>query len=197
MSLTRLCHHPLVAVDDTATLADAARLMRTQHVGALVVVNRQDGPHPHVLGMLTDRDLAVEVLARELPIDQLHVGALVGGEPVVVPARSSLGEAAHAMREAGVRRLLVVNEEHALVGLISADDLLEAMAGELTELAQALRSGLLRETQERGALTAPPTPSAASHQGPAAPAPQPAVAATPRRVVFKPWGTPGMPAAER
>ena len=39
MSLTRLCRHPLVAVDDSATLADAARLMRTQHVGALVVVD--------------------------------------------------------------------------------------------------------------------------------------------------------------
>jgi CBS-domain-containing membrane protein len=154
MSLTRLCRHPLVAVDDTASLADAARLMCTQ-----------------------------------------HVGALVGGEPVVVPARASLGEAAHAMREAGVRRLLVVNEEHALVGLMSADDLLEAMAGELTELAQALRSGLLRETQERGPLTAPA--SAPASAAPAAPAtPQPAAPAAPRRVVFKPWGTPGMPAPE-
>jgi CBS-domain-containing membrane protein len=143
-----------------------------------------------VLGLVTDRDLAVEVLARDLPAGQLHVGALVGGEPVVVPARASLGEAAHAMREAGVRRLLVVNEEHALVGLMSADDLLEAMAGELTELAQALRSGLLRETQERGPLTAPARP-------PARPRPRrPAPAPRPRRVVFKPWGTPGMPAPE-
>ena len=196
MSLTRLCHHPLVAVDDTATLADAARLMRTQHVGALVVVNRQGGPHPHVLGVVTDRDLAVEVLARELPVAQLHVGALVGSDPVVVPARASLGEAAHAMREAGVRRLLVVNEEHALVGLVSADDLLEAMAGELTELAQALRSGMLRETQERGALTTPEPPRATvAGPSPAAPA-QPSAAAVPRRVVFKAWGTPGMPAPE-
>ncbi|UFU11594.1 CBS domain-containing protein [Ideonella dechloratans] len=196
MSLTRLCRHPLVAVDDTATLADAARLMRTQHVGALVVVNRQEGAHPHVLGLVTDRDLAVEVLARDLPPGQLHVGALVGGAPVVVPAQASLGEAAHAMREAGVRRLLVVNEEHALVGLVSADDLLEAMAGELTELAQALRSGLLRETQERGPLTAAAPPSAPASQAAAAPSPSPTTGAAPRRVVFKPWGTPGMPAPE-
>lgn len=196
MSLTRLCRHPLVAVDDTATLADAARLMRTQHVGALVVVNRQEGPHPHVLGLVTDRDLAVEVLARDLPAGQLHVGALVGGTPVVVPAQASLGEAAHAMREAGVRRLLVVNEEHALVGLVSADDLLEAMAGELTELAQALRSGLLRETQERGPLTAAAVPSAPASQAAAVPSPGPTGSAAPRRVVFKPWGTPGMPAPE-
>ena len=196
MSLTRLCRHPLVAVDDSATLADAARLMRTQHVGALVVVNRQDGPHPRVLGLVTDRDLAVEVLARELPVEPLHVGALVGGEPVVVPEHASLGEAAHAMREAGVRRLLVVNAEHALVGLVSADDLLEAMAGELTELAQALRSGLLRETQERGPLTAAAVPSAPASQGAAVPSPSPTASAAPRRVVFKPWGTPGLPAPE-
>lgn len=196
MSLTRLCRHPLVAVDDSATLADAARLMRTQHVGALVVVNRQDGPHPRVLGLVTDRDLAVEVLARELPVEPLHVGALVGGEPVVVPEHASLGEAAHAMREAGVRRLLVVNAEHALVGLVSADDLLEAMAGELTELAQALRSGLLRETQERGPLTAAAMPSTPASQAAAVPSPSPTASAAPRRVVFKPWGTPGLPAPE-
>ena len=95
-----------------------------------------------------------------------------------------------------IRRLLVVNEEHALVGLVSADDLLESMAGELTELAQALRSGLLRETQERGPLTAAAPPSAPASQAAAAPSPSPTGSTAPRRVVFKPWGTPGMPAPE-
>lgn len=194
MSLTPLCRHPLVAIDDTATLAEASRMMREQHVGALVVVARQDGPQAHVLGLVTDRDLVVEVLARELPPERIHVGALVGGEPVVVAARASLGEAARAMRDAGVRRLLVVNEEHALVGLVSVDDLLEAMAAELTELAQALRSGQLRETQQRAALTAVQHPAAPDR--PVAAAPAPLATATPRRVVFKPWGTPGMPAPE-
>ena len=66
----------------------------------------------------------------------------------------------------------------------------------LTELAQALRSGMLRETQERGALKTPEPPRATvAGPSPAAPA-QPPAAAVPRRVVFKAWGTPGMPAPE-
>ncbi|MCA6216128.1 CBS domain-containing protein [Ideonella sp. B7] len=192
MSLTHLCRHPLVSVDDTASLAEAARLMRAEHVGALVVVHREEGTHPHVLGLVSDRDLAVEVLARELPAPHVQVGLLVQGDPVTVPGSASLGEAAKTMREAGVRRLLVINDEQALVGLVSADDLLEAMAAELTELAQALRSGLLRESQQRAALQAPApvdSSAAAAAAPPAAPAPAP----RPPRVVFKPWGTPGMP----
>lgn len=193
MRLTALCRHPLVAIDQTASLSDAARLLRQEHVGSLVVTARDGGGQPHVRGLVTDRDLAVEVLARDLPAGEIPVGALVQGEPISVADSASLGEAARTMRQAGVRRLLVTNEDDALVGLLSADDLLEAMANELTELAQALRSGVLRETQTRNPLAA----QAAHPQGephPSDPATSAAQATHPkRRVVFSPYGTPGMP----
>lgn len=184
MSLAALCRHPLVAIDHAATLADAARLMRAEHVGALVVTERDPAGHQHVLGLVTDRDLAVEVMARDLPAPRVEVGALTRGAVVTVAESASLGQAAQAMRSAGVRRLLVVDAQQSLVGLVSADDLLEAMAAELTELAQALRSGLLRETHERSALPARAHPATV---------PERPVPVSPR-VVFRAYGTPALPA---
>ena len=73
------------------------------------------------------------------------------------------------MQQAGVRRLLVTGEHGELTGFVSADDLLEALAGELSGLAQSLRSGIAREGAERASM-APQRP----------------------RPVFLPHGTPGM-----
>lgn len=196
MRLTSLCRHPLVAIDQMASLSDAARLLRQEHVGALVVTAQDATGQQHVRGLITDRDLAIEVLARDLPPGNIPVGALVQSEPISVEETASLREAAQAMREAGVRRLLITDEADALVGLLSADDLLEAMAAELSELAQALRSGMLRETHSRSPLLPPQPPNASQAPGvmPSSEAmASGATAPTKRRVVFSPYGTPGMP----
>lgn len=157
MKLLSLCQRPLVTIDADQPLQRAAQLMREQHVGALVIIE----PTPQgalVSGIVTDRDLAIEVLARGVDAAQQPVRRFAGAALVSAPADADLATAVATMQTAGVRRLLVHDAEGHLVGLVSFDDLLQACVAPLSGLAEVLRQGLARETAERGALAAPPRP---------------------------------------
>lgn len=154
MHLSSLCTREVVGISASATLREAATLMCDEHVGALVVVTPEDPPQ--VVGIVTDRDLALEALGRDQPASGLQVGQLVRGRPIGVPASAGLREAAAAMEKGGVRRLLVVDDDGGVVGIVSADDLLRAMADDLATLARSLGSGIAREAAERRVFTAAP-----------------------------------------
>ncbi len=169
MNIASLCKRPIVSIEAHAKLRDAARLMREQHVGALVVTVAQEAGREVALGIVTDRDLAIEVLSRDLAPGEVNVGALAKRELVSVPGSQGVSEAVAVMREAGVRRLLVTDDAGRLTGFISFDDLLDALATDVAGLAGAVRAGVAREVAQPEAL-APPAP----------------------RPVFLPYGTPGL-----
>lgn len=150
MNLGSLCTREVVGIHAGASLRDAATLMCDEHVGALVVVTSEEPPQ--VVGIVTDRDLALEALGRDQPAVGLQVGHLVRDRPIGVPSSAGLREAAVAMEQGGVRRLLVVDDDGGVVGIVSADDLLQAMADDLATLARSLRSGIAREAAERKVL---------------------------------------------
>jgi CBS domain-containing protein len=158
MDIGSICKHHIVSIDSASPLQRAALLMREHHVGALVVTAHGD-EGPHVAGVVTDRDLAIEVLARGGDAAQAPVGHLVHGRPIGVAASADAAQAIALMESAGVRRLLVHDEQGHLVGLLSFDDLLTACVAPLAGLAEVLRKGLEREVVERGALAAPPRPA--------------------------------------
>ena len=85
MSIAQICRHEIVTIDVAASLRDAATLMRSRHVGALVVtvVNGED---EHAVGMVTDRDLAIEILARGLDPGDVKVGQWPAGTLPRCPA---------------------------------------------------------------------------------------------------------------
>ena len=168
MSIADICRREVITIDAGASLRDAATLMRLRHVGALVVTVEAAG-NEQAVGVITDRDLAIEILARDLDPSDVKVGQLASRHLASVPGSAGIAEAVAVMREAGVRRLLVTEQEGRLAGFISADDLLEALAAQLGGLATALRSGIAREGAERAPI-APPRP----------------------RPVFLHHGTPGM-----
>lgn len=153
MDIASICQRRIVIIEADATLREAALLMRERHVGALVVTDSADTPR--VLGVVTDRDLAIEVLAREPDGSALHIGDIASRSPVGVAGKATLQEAVEAMERHGVRRLLVTDDHHGVIGFVSADDVVEAIAVELTGLAAALRSGITRESAERAAIAAP------------------------------------------
>ena len=132
-------------------------LMREHHVGA-VVVTETVGEGLRVAGLLTDRDLAIEVIARGGSASGAKAGSLGRGELASVGEDAGLAEAVDRMRSAGVRRLLVHDAQGQLAGLVSFDDLLPACLGPLSGLADVLRKGIEREVVERGAIAAPPRP---------------------------------------
>jgi CBS domain-containing protein len=153
MDLTNLCTREVVGIDAQASLRDAAALMCDEHVGSLVVFTGEEPPK--VVGVVTDRDLALEVLGRGEPRADVRVGHLAKTPPKAVPSTATLREAVMSMEEGGVRRLLVVDDDGGVVGLISADDLLEALSREFESLARALRKGISREKGERSVVSGP------------------------------------------
>ncbi len=151
MSVASLCRRLVVTVGAGESLRAAAELMRRNHVGALVVLSAAEPPM--VCGLVTDRDIALEVLARNLAPTGMTVGELKMGEPVTVPGSASLMEAVQAMEAAGVRRLLVTDEKNRVTGLVSVDDVIEAIAAQLSCLARAIRVGVAQEAQRSAPFT--------------------------------------------
>jgi CBS domain-containing protein len=152
MRIEDICTREVVSVDRACTLQQAATLMRERHVGALLVT-----ADSQVAGIVTDRDIVLEAVARGLDVTQAEIGRLAEGKLAVVRAGASVDEAIGAMKERAVRRLLVSTDDGRLFGIVSLDDLLAAMSHEMSGLARAVSAGMERESAERGKLeTAPP-----------------------------------------
>ena len=148
MPVGEICNREVVVAERTTTIVEAARLMRRYHVGDLVVGDGvQDRRVP--VGMVTDRDLVVEVIAREQPFASCTVSAVMSATVVCVPETAGVIEAIQLMRSHGVRRVPVVDAGGALVGILAADDLLDLLAEELSALARIAPRGQEREVRSR------------------------------------------------
>ena len=141
MKVAELCRHSVVTIRPSDELTTAAALMRERHVGYLVVVEpvSVDGSL-RPAGILTDRDIVVSVIARQTDAASLRVGEVMTQNPVVVGDSESVEEAVSSMRRVGVRRLPVVGSRGQLVGVISIDDVLDALAGQLMNVAGSIRN---------------------------------------------------------
>lgn len=148
MPVGELCNREVVITDKATVVTEAAQLMRTYHVGDLVVVEERDGRRFPV-GIVTDRDIVVEVVAAGVNPEALKVGDIMGAQVATVRENDGLFEAMRAMRDQGVRRMPVVDAAGALVGILTLDDLLELLAEELGELAKLVTREWQREKATR------------------------------------------------
>lgn len=145
-----LCDRNMITIGERASLVDAAQVMRTDHVGFLVVTEPvPEGHDAKVLGVLTDRDIVTAVIAKGAEPATLTVGDVMGRYPIMVSEAHTLGHALRLMREAGVRRVPVLGNRDQLVGVLSIDDVLEALSNELGDVSQAIRKGQLSERRTR------------------------------------------------
>lgn len=151
MGVGELCSREVVFIRRSESVLDAARLMREQHVGSLVVVDVTQVRRVPV-GMITDRDIVVGIVALRLDAQNTQVEAAMRAEVVAITESEGIGRAAQLMRAKGVRRLPVVDAAGALVGVLAADDLLELLAEEMSGLAGMLGRGASRERAERTAV---------------------------------------------
>ncbi|TXI24653.1 MAG: CBS domain-containing protein [Nitrosomonas sp.] len=135
MSIGEICNRKVVVMQREETIAEAAKLMRDQHVGSVLIVDEQDGKRVPV-GIVTDRDLVVEVIAPELDADAITVGDIMMTGFAVVKEETGVFEAIQYMRTKGIRRLPVVDAEERLIGIVTLDDLLILLAEELDALAK-------------------------------------------------------------
>ncbi len=148
MPVSRICNREVIIVQAKDTALEAARLMRRHHVGNVLVVKERGGVRIPV-GIVTDRDLVVEILALELDQAVLTVGDIMMPELAVVPESIGVFEAIQFMRAKGVRRLPVVDANGGLVGILTLDDLLELLAEELLDLAKMVKSEQKKEALTR------------------------------------------------
>jgi len=148
MAIGEICSREVVFVAPGESVARAARLMREHHVGSLVVVEgRAEGRRP--VGMITDRDVAVGVVALGLDPEATPVEAAMRGSLAAVREDEGVGRVVALMRSEGVRRLPVVDGAGTLVGVVAADDLIDLLAEEMSALAGMLDREARRERAER------------------------------------------------
>lgn len=114
------------------TLVEAARRMADLQVGALPICGEDD----RLAGVLTDRDIVVRCVARGGDPASVRAAELADGKPVTIGADDSVEEALRTMKEHGVRRLPVIDDQR-LVGMVSQADvarhLPEDAVGDLVE----------------------------------------------------------------
>ena len=141
MNVADLCSRNVISVRKTDEVIAAARLMREHHVGYLVVIDPDfAGSTVRPIGVLTDRDIVVGIIAKERDPRSLVVGDVMTENPVVLDRLDSITAAVAEMRRIGVRRMPVTGELGQLIGVLSLDDVLDALAGELHNLAGAVRN---------------------------------------------------------
>jgi CBS domain-containing protein len=145
MTIGRVCVREVHTAREDETAQAAAARMRAQNVGTLIVVDEDSRP----LGILTDRDLVTRVLAQARDPGETRVGDVMTPDPRVVYEDTPLEDALRLMRQRAVRRLPVVDRDARLAGLVSSDDLLEILAGEIADF------GRLLATQISGPPEAP------------------------------------------
>ncbi|BBA33763.1 CBS domain protein [Methylocaldum marinum] len=151
MSVGQFCNRDTVILRKADAIVEAAKLMREFHVGSAVVVeDSAEGAKP--VGIVTDRDLVVEILAAELDPGSVTVGDIMSYELLTAREDDGLWETLQRMRLKGVRRIPVVNPQGVLAGILTSDDLLEILAGELTELVKIIGKEQEREQRTRGGL---------------------------------------------
>jgi CBS domain-containing protein len=123
--------------------------MRDEHVGCVVVVDERNGKRIPV-GMLTDRDIVVGVLARtDHLIDAVTVDEAMTTDVLQAREGDDLADTWKRMRSYGVRRLPVVDAEGTLAGLITFDDLIDWLSEEVYDLAQLLVRERVQEQERR------------------------------------------------
>ena len=135
MPVGELCIRQVVITARKTSVLETARLMREHHVGDIVVTDGIAG-HRVPVGIVTDRDIVLEVLAQELDATSLSAGDIMSGDLVTIRENEGVFQTIQLMRAKGARRAPVVNSEGVLVGIVSVDDLVELLAEELSRLAK-------------------------------------------------------------
>src|SRR5262249_14805703 len=147
-NVRELCTREVVVATRDTTVAAAAKLMRHHHVGTIVACDEPNRALRIPLGIVTDRDIVVAVVAPGLDAETITVGDIMGRELVTARETEGILQALEIMRYKAVRRLPIVPEDGHLVGIVSIDDLLGVLAEELGDVAKIV----VRE-QDREAVT--------------------------------------------
>lgn len=148
MKVSDICKRAVVSIDNTMDINAAAELMRQHHVGFLIVHKSGDELR-RPIGVLTDRDIVIEVIAKKVDPASLTVDDLMTRKPLVADETEELGDVLQAMRMAGIRRVPVVDARGALTGVVAIDDAFDVITGFMCDITGSVKSEQRHERRSR------------------------------------------------
>jgi CBS domain-containing protein len=148
MQLSSFCMLDVACCSRRTTVLEAAHLMRRKHTGDLVVID-DDEEKPSPLGVITDRDIVVEVLGKGLDPAVTTVGSVIRTPVVVAEEGEDSSVVLERMRAQGVRRIPVVGLGGKLVGIVTVDDMLSRLASDAALLTQIVKKEQTQESRTR------------------------------------------------
>jgi CBS domain-containing protein len=148
MKLKDLCVLDVASCTPESTVAEAARLMRQHHTGDLVVLDDADEEREPV-GIITDRDIVLEVLAKGRDPGKTAVREIMSTQLVVASESEDYAQALQRMATHGVRRVPVVDDKRCVVGIVTLDDMLRVHAAQANRLLDIVGKEQVREQRTR------------------------------------------------
>ena len=148
MKLKDLCVLDVACCTREVTVSAAARLMRDRHAGDVIVVDNADEDREPV-GILTDRDIVIEVLAKGRDPNKTTVAEIMATQLVIAGESEDSTQALQRMAAHGVRRIPVVDDERRVVGIITLDDLLREHAEQAARLLEVVTKQQAKERRAR------------------------------------------------
>jgi CBS domain-containing protein len=131
MKIGSVCNPEVAVIEPHELVVDAARRMRERHVGDLVVVRNEPGGRVPI-GILTDRDIVVGIIAKDIAhLGTLKVDDVITSDPICAKDSDDLSLVLDKMRRNVIRRVPVVNARGYLAGVFTLDDLLALLADDL------------------------------------------------------------------
>ena len=148
MRVGEFCNREVVIIDQESSVTNAAQVMRQYHVGDVIIVNEQHGKNMPT-GILTDRDIALEIVAKGTDPESISVRDAMSFELVMVDEEDDLLRVIELMRDNGIRRVPVVDSDQALVGILTVDDILDVLSEVFVDIVHLVDSQRRREERSR------------------------------------------------
>jgi CBS domain-containing protein len=148
MRVGEFCNREVVVIEKEGSIIEAAQVMREYHVGDVIVVKTQHGKQTP-LGILTDRDIALEIVAKGADPESVRVGDAMSLELTTVTEDDDLMHVIEVMRDKGIRRVPVVDLDQALVGILTVDDVLDLLSEVFIDIVHLVDNQRRREAKTR------------------------------------------------
>jgi CBS domain-containing protein len=147
MTLGQVCNRQVTVVDIEDSILDAVHLMRRHHVGDVIVTrSTPDGRRP--VGILTDRDIVIELLGEGVDPTAVGIKDVMSTKLHTATESDSIRGTIRRMRTAGVRRMPVVDDNGALAGIFTLDDAVDMICEQLGDIVGTMKSGFNRERRK-------------------------------------------------
>jgi len=132
MGLVKCCREQVVAVSPDTPAVEVARIMGEKNVGSVVIVTGDNRP----VGVITDRDLTIRVMAQEKNPGEVRAGDIRTRDVITFQDSMGIYEAIQKMTAEGIRRMPVVDDTGRLIGIVTMDDIIRMLGEEMAAIAK-------------------------------------------------------------